>query len=121
MNRNTVREALERLGITCNTVSNEELKRLRQIVSLHLRQSNIYKGSARLARAKKDLRFIEMKTSQWACREAISFNQDGFIGIAGWADDRNVQPLLSALLDWSKNAPKKRGLLAAPSIQQPSN
>jgi len=29
-------------------------------------------------------------------REAISFNQDGFIGFAGWADSTNVVPFLKA-------------------------
>ena len=33
-------------------------------------------------------------------REAISFNEDGFIGIAGWADDTNVQPFLRAFHKW---------------------
>lgn len=35
-------------------------------------------------------------------REAISFNGDGFIGIAGWADDNNVQPFLRAFMRWLK-------------------
>ena len=38
----------------------------------------------------------------WQGREAISFNGDGFIGIAGWADDNNVQPFLRAFMRWLK-------------------
>lgn len=33
-------------------------------------------------------------------REAISFNPDGFIGFAGWADGCNVQPFLRAFRRW---------------------
>lgn len=33
-------------------------------------------------------------------RECISFNTDGFIGFAGWADDENVKPLLDAFAKW---------------------
>lgn len=33
-------------------------------------------------------------------REAISFNDDGFIGIAGWADSKNVRPFLVAFGQW---------------------
>ena len=33
-------------------------------------------------------------------RECISFNPGGFIGFAGWADDRNVQPILKAFDKW---------------------
>lgn len=35
-------------------------------------------------------------------REAVSFNADGFIGIAGWADDGNVQPFVRGLMRWIK-------------------
>lgn len=38
----------------------------------------------------------------FAGREAVSFNADGFIGIAGWADSTNVQPFLRALMRWLK-------------------
>jgi hypothetical protein len=71
------------------------------VISKHLRRSGIYRGTARLARAKKDLKFIEMRTDQWDRREAVSFNRDGFIGVAGWADNNNVKPLLDALVEWS--------------------
>lgn len=101
MTRDGVREGLKNAGIRCETVSDDELRRLRRIISKHLRRSGIYHGTARLARAKKDLKFIEMKTEQWDRREAVSFNRDGFIGVAGWADDGNVQPILSALVEWS--------------------
>jgi len=33
-------------------------------------------------------------------REAITFNDGGFIGFAGWADETNVQPVLSAFVAW---------------------
>ena len=33
-------------------------------------------------------------------REAISFNADGFIGFAGWADQGNTNPILRAFLKW---------------------
>ena len=33
-------------------------------------------------------------------REAISFNEDGYIGFAGWADQGNTNPLLRAFLRW---------------------
>ena len=101
MTREEVRSGLAVRGIKCETVTDAELKRLRRIISKHLRRSGIYRGTARLAAAKKDLKFIEMKTEQWDRREAVSFNRDGFVGIAGWADNNNVKPLLNALVEWS--------------------
>lgn len=46
--------------------------------------------------------FLRVDGRYWDGREAVSFNGDGFIGIAGWADDSNVQPFLRALMRWLK-------------------
>lgn len=44
--------------------------------------------------------FLYMNSHYFTRREAISFNQNGFIGFAGWADQGNVNPLLRAFLRW---------------------
>lgn len=44
--------------------------------------------------------FIRVDSDHFKGREAISFNPDGFIGFAGWADDGNVQPFLRAFVLW---------------------
>lgn len=46
--------------------------------------------------------FLRVSGFYFSGREAISFNGDGFIGIAGWADDTNVQPFLRAFMRWLK-------------------
>ena len=46
--------------------------------------------------------YLRVDGRYWQGREAVSFNADGFIGIAGWADDQNVQPFLRALMRWLK-------------------
>lgn len=33
-------------------------------------------------------------------REAVSFERNGFIGIAGWADSKNERPFLAAFGAW---------------------
>lgn len=101
MTNDQVRDGLKSAGITCDGVTRGELKRLRRIISKHLRRSGIYNGTARIARAHKDLKYIQMNTCQWKGREAVSFNRDGFIGIAGWADSKNSKPLQDALMEWS--------------------
>jgi hypothetical protein len=35
-------------------------------------------------------------------REAVTFNRDGFIGFAGWADNESVQPVLAGFAEWIK-------------------
>lgn len=44
--------------------------------------------------------FICVDGDYFKGREAISFNSNGFIGFAGWADDKNVQPFLRAFVLW---------------------
>lgn len=44
--------------------------------------------------------FLYMNSHYFTRREAISFNENGFIGFAGWADQGNVNPLLRAFLHW---------------------
>ncbi len=44
--------------------------------------------------------FLYVNSHYFKQRECISFNQDGFIGFAGWADQGNVNPILRAFLRW---------------------
>lgn len=44
--------------------------------------------------------FLRVSGFYFSGREAISFNEDGFIRFAGWADDTNVQPFLRAFSKW---------------------
>lgn len=51
---------------------------------------------------KEALRFayLSVQASNFESREAISFNLDGSIGFAGWADEETVQPILKAFIRW---------------------
>ena len=44
--------------------------------------------------------FLYVNSHYFERREAISFNRDGFIGFAWWADQGNVNPILRAFLKW---------------------
>lgn len=44
--------------------------------------------------------FLRCKGSWFDDREAISFNRDGFIGFAGWADSTNIRPFRRAFFKW---------------------
>lgn len=44
--------------------------------------------------------FLRVSGFYFSAREAVSFNDDGFIGFARWADDRNVQPFLRGFMRW---------------------
>ena len=44
--------------------------------------------------------FLYVNSHYFTRRECISFNSDGFIGFAGWADQGNTNPILRAFLKW---------------------
>jgi hypothetical protein len=44
--------------------------------------------------------YLYINSHYFTQREAISFNPGGFIGFAGWADEFNKAPLISAFLEW---------------------
>lgn len=44
--------------------------------------------------------YLYMNSHYFTQREAISFNTDGFIGFAGWADQGNTNPILRAFIGW---------------------
>ena len=47
--------------------------------------------------------FLYVSSHYFDNRECISFNVDGFIGFAGWADQGNTNPILRAFLEWCDN------------------
>ncbi|MCY8060997.1 hypothetical protein P8859_06000 [Bacillus spizizenii] len=44
--------------------------------------------------------YLYINSHYFTQREAISFNPDGFIGFAGWADSSITQPLIDAFIEW---------------------
>ena len=52
--------------------------------------------------------FLYMNSHYFTRRECVSFNEDGFIGIAGWADYGNSNPIKRALLKWFEEIKKAK-------------
>lgn len=44
--------------------------------------------------------FLYMNSNYFTRRECISFNKNGFIRFAGWADSQNLNPIMRAFLRW---------------------
>lgn len=52
--------------------------------------------------------FIRCDAHYFSGREAISFNEDGFIGFAGWADTSNTKPFTTAFIKWAEDIAHKK-------------
>lgn len=52
---------------------------------------------------------IRVKGTYFDDREAITFNEDGFIGLCGWADGYNLTPFVMGFKDWCDYMKNKVG------------
>lgn len=61
-----------------------------------------YQPAVRLSKERPGIEaaFIRVSSNYFSGREAISFNEDGFIGFAGWASDTNIKPFIRAFYRW---------------------
>lgn len=83
--------------------SNEHLNRLKELLVDHFKCHKEF--PMRLSKivhfeSEYSTIYLYVNGSYFKRRECISFNRDGFIGFAGWADSNNVQPILKAFNQW---------------------
>lgn len=100
-------------GLTYSDVSEGDILALVMLLNKHLKKANkdceTSMGTMHLSQ-KVDARyrtngqmlscFLYVNSHYFQRRECISFNQDGFIGFAGWADQGNTNPILRAFIEW---------------------
>ncbi|MBF8720226.1 hypothetical protein [Pseudomonas guariconensis] len=105
LSRDQARELFAKSGLTYRVLSPESMRSLRAKINERMIASGLMKGALRCrqrATIRDGYAEIRCKASYFDNREAITFNTDGFIGFAGWADNDNVQPILQGFTDWVK-------------------
>lgn len=106
-----VRDAFKAAGLNYECLTKERLELLRIYIVRELKshdQKTGFKltmseqiqicsdaGQCRISSA-----FLFVDGPYFKKREAISFNRDGFIGVAGWASQDNVDPIIEGTLKW---------------------
>lgn len=96
LTRDDMRAAFAELDIEIPSLN--QLKELRKEINEQMKASDCYHGTFRMRNTKDE--YLTCKCDQWENREAVSFNRDGFVGFAGWADEGNVQPILRGFQKW---------------------
>lgn len=100
-------------GLTYADVTEGDILTLVMLLNKHIRKANAdcetSMGSMYLSR-RIDLKrktngtliscFLYVNSRYFERRECISFNADGWIGFAGWADQGNTNPILRAFIEW---------------------
>lgn len=109
IDRNMAREAFKKSGLTYDIVTRENLQRLRNIINAKMIKSRFIRRSFRCHQRPflqddcgELYAGIKCKAYYFRDREAVTFNGNGFIGFAGWADDTNIKPIIEGFIDWVK-------------------
>ncbi len=113
MTRDEARKHWTQSGLSYADLTLGRIQKLRDMIGAEMKSSGLMSPSSRSEGTFR----IQRKISVWLqiggfgvglyCRafyfkdrEAITFNDNGFIGFAGWADEANVQPILTAFVAW---------------------
>lgn len=105
--RDDARQAFKESGLKFNDLSRSRLQHLRNAINEKMRDGKYISGTLRC----KQRPFIKntgigiyagirCKSYYFNDREVVSFNPDGFVGFAGWADCENVKPVLDGFMEW---------------------
>ncbi len=106
MTRNDARKLFEECRLDYSALNGNNLRRLRTLVNNAMIESGLIRGSFRcFQRFSKIEGVVQLncRSDYFTDRPCITFNEGGFIGFAGWADDVNVQPILKAFAEWCRS------------------
>lgn len=56
---------------------------------------------------------IQINGSYFSRREAITFNENGFVGFGGELDNKNIQPIIKSFEKWCKNLKERKNKISA--------
>lgn len=107
MTRDEARQHWAKSGLSYAALTKDNLAALRAALDAEMKASGLIDGSfcapkaATIRRPKtRPSADIRCHSNYFRNRQAVTFEPDGFIGFAGWADSENVQPILKAFCQW---------------------
>lgn len=108
MSRDEARNYFKNNNLSYELINMNDIYRLIQLLNIEISKLNSCMLMMNEPK-KKDYKFkdnklvfaeLRVKGTYFDRREAITFNQDGFIGLCGWADGYNSQPILYGFINW---------------------
>ena len=121
--RNAARAEFAATGATYENLNDSDLTSLRDYLQKAMIESEAIDGSLRMTRHKprwkvlagKKQAELRCRSHYFESREAVTFNPNGFIGLAGWADDENAKPILSGFTSWISDLKARADLAGTPA------
>lgn len=110
--REYAKEYFKKCNLTYKDIGMNDLYKLIEILNREIFEDNILiminepklKGSKRNIFLDKNNNvvsaFLRCKGNYFEDREAISFNEDGFIGFCGWADMKRTEIFTNGFIEW---------------------
>lgn len=110
--RDKARKYFEECNLSYELINMNDLYKLIKILNKKISETNNYlimmnephlKGKNKniiLKNNKLIFAALRVKGDYFADREAITFNEDKFIGFCGWADDSNTRPITDSFIEW---------------------
>lgn len=94
-------------GLAIAALDLPAVERLREMIDAEVQRGEYLRGTFRAKRKAKRLRSgcWHIACEAWYfkgshARQAVTFEECGFIGFAGWSDDTNIQPIIRAFMAW---------------------
>lgn len=119
MTRNDARALFASSGLTYEALSEANLRKLIGHIDAAMKASGLMGGTYRMrracavkAQAGKPWAALRCKSDYFKDREAVTFNPDGFVGFAGWADNKNIMPVLDGFSRWVHELAPTQALVA---------
>ncbi len=104
--REQARAAYEGSGLAEKPLTFERLTSLRGFINKEMLAAALMERTCHMKHP-AEMRMLRSDTAELRCRsyyfedrEAVTFNSNGFVGFAGWADEKNVQPILRGFMAW---------------------
>lgn len=119
--RELARDYYKKCKITYDDITMNDLYKLIQLLNKRIVEAGscmIMINEPKLKGANKNIIFknnklvfaeIRVKGTYFDDREAITFNDDGFIGLCGWADGYNLTPFVMGFKEWCDYMKNKVG------------
>lgn len=118
--RDLARKHFQRCGLSYKDIGLHEINTLIKYLNKHFADYNscmVMIKEPRVTGKIKDvildsdkrIKFAQLrvKGTYFEDREAITFNEDGWIGFCGWADNSNLTPFVMAFVEWCDYLKKK--------------
>lgn len=106
--RVTARDIYDASDLALLPLTFDRMVTLRNIINREMLKDALMDGTFHM-RHRSTIRVHSENCAELRCeahyfddREAVTFNANGFVGFAGWADDQNVQPILRGFVKWVK-------------------